>query len=134
MESATADVSDINLGLYDGEVSHELINAAVARGHKSILFGEQTRLPYFPDDERLFKLPANDPLVLLFWKVLHKVPENLRIALIDAPLSLTLVRDDTLLHFENYRCHQALHIGCRRRTIYLPEILLHAAGQGAVEG
>lgn len=92
MESATADVSDINLGLYDGEVSHERINAAVARGHKSILFGEQTRLPYFPDDERLFKLPANDPLVLLFWKVLHKVPENLRIALIDAPLDEGLDR------------------------------------------
>lgn len=124
MESAT---TDVNLGLYDGEVSHDRINAAVARGHKSILFGEQTRLPYFPDDDRLSKLHASDPLVLLFWKVLHKIPENLRTALIEAPLSLTLVRDDTLLHFENYRCHQALHIGCRRRTVYLPEILLHAA-------
>jgi len=120
-------IVDVNLGLYDGDVSHAQINAAVAKGAKSVLFGEQTRLPYFPDDERLPKLHASDPLVLLFWKVLHKVPENLRIALIEAPLSLTLVRDDSLLHFENYRCHQALHIGCRRRTIYLPEILLHAA-------
>ena len=127
METATVEVSDVNLGLYDGEVSHERINAAVARGRKTVLFGDQTRLPYFPDDDRLPKLPANDPLVLLFWKVLHKIPENLRLALIDAPLSLTLVRDDTLLHFEDFRCHQALHIGCRRRTIYLPEILLHAA-------
>ena len=118
---------DVNLGLFDGEVSHARINTAVAKGDKSVLFGEQTRLPYFPDDELLPKLHAGDPLVLLFWKVLHKVPENLRTALIEAPLSLTLVRDDTLLHFENYRCHQALHIGCRRRTIYLPEILLHAA-------
>jgi hypothetical protein len=124
MEPATVDV---NLGLFDGEVSHARINTAVAKGDKSVLFGEQTRLPYFPDDEPLPKLHAGDPLVLLFWKVLRKVPENLRTALIEAPLSLTLVRDDTLLHFENYRCHQALHIGCRRRTIYLPEILLHAA-------
>ena len=120
-------IVDVNLGLFDGEVSHARINTAVAKGDKSVLFGEQTRLPYFPDDELLPKLHAGDPLVLLFWKVLHKVPENLRTALIEAPLSLTLVRDDTLLHFENYRCHQALHIGCRRRTIYLPEILLHAA-------
>ena len=124
MEAAKVDV---NLGLFDGEVSHDRINTAVAEGDKSILFGEQTRLPYFPDDERLPKLHSGDPLVLLFWKVLHKIPENLRIALIDAPLSFTLVRDDTLLYFDHYRCHQALHIGCRRRTVYLPEILLHAA-------
>ena len=66
METATVEVSDVNLGLYDGEVSHERINAAVARGRKTVLFGEQTRLPYFPYDDRLPKLPANDPLVLLF--------------------------------------------------------------------
>ncbi len=125
--SNTAEPQDANLGLYDGEVRHEQINGAIAAGRKTVLLGEQTRLPYFPDDERLLKLHAGDPLVLLLWKVLKKIPDPLRDALLDAPLSLTLVRSDSLLFFENYRCHQALHIGCRRRTIYLPEILLHAA-------
>ena len=40
METATVEVSDVNLGLYDGEVSHERINAAVARGRKTVLFGD----------------------------------------------------------------------------------------------
>ncbi|MGY8823346.1 MAG: hypothetical protein ACKVJG_05300 [Candidatus Latescibacterota bacterium] len=124
---STTNEQEANLGLYDGEVRHEQINWSIAAGRKTVLLGEQTRLPYFPDDERLFKLHAGDPLVLLLWKVLKKIPDNLREALLDAPLSLTLVRSDSLLFFENYRCHQALHIGCRRRTIYLPEILLHAA-------
>jgi hypothetical protein len=125
--SGSAKIEEANLGLYDGEVRHEQINGSIAAGRKTILLGEQTRLPYFPEDERLFKLHAGDPLVLLLWKVLKKIPDNLRDALLDAPLSLTLVRSDSLLFFENYRCHQALHIGCRRRTVYLPEILLHAA-------
>ena len=50
MEAAKVDV---NLGLFDGEVSHDRINTAVAEGDKSILFGEQTRLPYFSVDELL---------------------------------------------------------------------------------
>jgi len=118
---------DTNLGIYDGTVSHEEINLAVARASKSILFGEQTRLPHFPDDRRLVKLHAGDPLVLFLWKVLKKVPERLREAIIFGPISITLVRDDTLLCFRDCRHHQAVHIGRRRRTIYLPEILLHQA-------
>lgn len=122
-----AQTLEANLGLFDGDVRHEQVNRAIAGGHRTILLGEQTRLPYFPDDDRLRKLHAGDPLVLLLWKVLKKIPDNLRTAIVDAPISLTLVRSDTLLFFEHYRCHQALHIGCRRRTIYLPEILLHSA-------
>ena len=117
----------VNLGIFDGQVSHEEINRALGAADKAILLGEQTRLPYFPDDVRLRKLHAGDPLVLFFWKVLKKLPSNLRTALIDAPISLTLIRSGKLLYFRDYRCHQALHIGRRRRTIYLPEILLHAA-------
>ncbi len=118
---------NINLGLFDGEVSHAEINQALALADKVILFGEQTRLPHFPDDAPLPKLHAGDPLVLLFWKVFKKIPENLREALLGAPLSITLVRDDGLLFFDNFRRHQALHIGRRRCTLYLPEMLLHAA-------
>lgn len=121
------DAHEANLGLFDGTVPHQRVNHALARGQKTILLGEQTRLPYFPDDDRLPKLHAGDPLVLLLWKVLRKIPENLRQAILDAPLSLTLLRSDHLLYFDTYRCHQAIHIGRRRRTIYLPERLLHSA-------
>lgn len=121
------DALGANLGFFDGEVSHRQINRAIAAGAKTILLGEQTRLPYFPDDDRLPKLHAGDPLVLLLWKVLRKIPETLRKVLLHAPLSVTLLRGDNLLYFETYRHHQAIHIGCRRRTIYLPEMLLHAA-------
>ncbi|MFA6107955.1 MAG: hypothetical protein WDA75_04210 [Candidatus Latescibacterota bacterium] len=118
---------DANLGLYDGLVAHGEVNEAIARAEKSVLYGEQTRLPYFPDDERLAKLHAGDPLVLLFWRIFKKVPETLREALLATPFSLTLVRGDGLLFFADCRRHQAVHIGCRRRTIYLPEALLRAA-------
>ena len=118
---------DVNLGISDGHVAHVDINRTLNAADKVILLGEQNRLPYFPDDRRLRKLHAADPLVLFTWKVLKKIPESLRSALIDEPICLTLVRGDELLYFENYRCHQALHIGRRRQTIYLPELLLHAA-------
>lgn len=117
----------VNLGILDGDVPHADINRSIAGSDRVILFGEQTRLPHFPDDRRLSRLQAADPIVLFFWRVLKKVPPFLRDALIEGPISITLVRGDTLLHFHDVRCHQAVHIGRRRRTIYLPEILLHHA-------
>jgi hypothetical protein len=117
----------VNLGIFDGEVNHAEINRAITAADKVILLGEQTRLPYFPDDVRLRKFHAGDPLVLFLWKVLKKIPSNLRDALIDEPISLTLIHSDELLYFRDYRCHQALHIGRRRHTIYLPEVLIYAA-------
>ncbi len=107
--------TEVNLGILDGDVSHVDINRSISASERVILFGEQTRLP---------RLHAADPLVLFFWRVLKKVPPYLRDALIDGPISITLVRGDTLFHFRDVRCHQAVHIGRRRRTIYLPEILL----------
>jgi hypothetical protein len=118
---------EINLGILDGVVSHTDINRSIAASDSVILFGEQTRLPHFPEDRRLARLHAADPLVLFFWRVLKKVPEFLRNALVDGPLSITLIRGDSLLHFRDVRCHQAVHIGRRRQTIYLPEVLLHQA-------
>ena len=41
--------------------------------------------------------------------------------------SITLVRGDTLLCFRDVRHHQAVHLGRRRSTIYLPELLLKQA-------
>ena len=121
------DIHAVNLGIFDGQVAHAHINGALALAPKVILFGEQTRLPYFPDDQRLPKLHAGDPLVLLFWKVLQKIPDTLRYALIESQLSITLIRGEGLLYYDNYRCHQAVHIGRRRHSIYLAEVLLHEA-------
>ena len=83
---------DLNIGIFDGEVSHAEVNQAISLADKAILFGEQTRLPYFPEDVRLPKLHAGDPLVLLFWKVFKKLPGHLREVMLDAPISITLVR------------------------------------------
>lgn len=117
----------VNLGIMDGEVSHEEINRSIEGADRAILFGQQTRLPHFPDDVRLPRLHAADPSVLFFWRVLKKVPPQLREALVSGPISLTLVRGDTLLHYRDVRHHQAVHIGRRRRTIYLPQLLLQQA-------
>ena len=127
MQTAHEGKTDVNLGIFDGDVPHREINEAISLADKVILFGEQTRLPHFADDARLPKLHAADDLVLLFWKVLNKIPDNLRTALIYGPVSLTLVRDDALLSFRDYRHHQAVHVGRRRRTIYMPEVLLKQA-------
>ena len=115
---------DANLGIWDGCVRPEDINDAVRVAPKEILFGEQTRLPYFPDDQRLPKLHAGESLVLQFWKVLEKIPDSLREALLDLPISITLTRTGDLPYFHDFRCHQAVHIGRRRRTVYLSEALL----------
>lgn len=126
MDTGTSNQA-VNLGIYDGDVAHDEVNGAIATAWKSILFGQQTRLPHFPEDQRLPKLHSGHPLVLLFWKVLKKVPEHVRQALIGGPISVTLVRDDSLLCFRDCRHHQAVHLGRRRRTIYLPEVLLYQA-------
>ena len=116
-----------NLGILDGDVEHDEVNRTICGADRAILFGQQTRLPHFPDDRRLPRLHAGDERVLFFWRVLKKVPGNLRRALIDAPVSITLVRGDTLLCFRDVRHHQTVHLGRRRRTIYLPELLMQQA-------
>ncbi len=118
---------DLNLGIFDGQVDHPQINAALETAAKYILLGEQTRLPYFPEDAKLPRLHAGNPLVLSFWKALKKVPDTLRAALIDGRISFTLIRDRELLYFRDCRAHQAIHLGRRRRTVYLPEAILREA-------
>ena len=68
--------TEVNLGILDGDVPHADINRSIAGADRVILFGEQTRLPHFPEDQRLLKLHSG--LVLLFWEVLKKVPEHVR--------------------------------------------------------
>ena len=123
------DAHEANLGLFDGTVPHQRVNHATARGHKAILLGK-TSNALFSDDDRLPKLHAGDQRFAAV-EGAAKIPENLRQAILDAPLSLTLLRSDHLLYFDTYRCHQAIHIGRRRQTIYLPERLLHSAEKTA---
>ncbi|MBI2505272.1 MAG: hypothetical protein HYW07_18820 [Candidatus Latescibacteria bacterium] len=118
---------DFNLGIYDGEVDHAQVNQALAESPKAMLLGAQTRLPFFPADQQLPRLYVGDPLVLFFWKVLKKVPQVLREALLDSKISFTLIRGRSLLYFRDSRAHQAVHIGRRRRTVYLPEALFAQA-------
>ncbi len=118
---------DFNLGIYDGLVDHEQVNAALAQSPKAVLLGAQTRLPFFPEDQQLPRLFVGDPLVTFFWKVLKKIPQVLREALLDSKISFTLVRGRQLLYFRDCRAHQAVHIGRRRRTVYLPESLFAQA-------
>ncbi|MBT3346388.1 MAG: hypothetical protein HN712_06225 [Gemmatimonadetes bacterium] len=124
---AVTTTAEANLGILDGAVSHDEVNRSISGANRAILFGQQTRLPHFPDDRRLPRIHAGDERVLFFWRVLKKVPANLRRALIEAPVSITLVRGDTLLCFQDVRHHQAVHLGRRRRTIYLPELLMQQA-------
>ncbi|MCC7262885.1 MAG: hypothetical protein IT369_10220 [Candidatus Latescibacteria bacterium] len=118
---------DFNLGIFDGQVDHAQVNEALALGSKAILLGAQTRLPFFPEDQQLPRLYVGDPLVTFFWKVLKKIPQVLREALLDSKISFTLIRGCRLLYFRDCRAHQAVHIGRRRRTIYLPEALFAQA-------
>lgn len=123
----TREKGDFNLGIFDGEVDHAQVNEALAQCPKAILLGAQTRLPYFPDDQQLPRLFVGDPLVTFFWKVLKKIPQALREALLDSKTSFTLIRGRSLLFFRHCRAHQAVHVGRRRRTIYLPEALFARA-------
>lgn len=118
---------DFNLGIFDGEVDHPQVNQTLAATPKVMLLGAQTRLPFFPADEQLPRLYVGDPLVTFFWKVLKKIPQVLREALLDSKISFTLIRGRQLLYFRDVRAHQAVHIGRRRRTVYLPEALFAQA-------
>ncbi|MBM3276630.1 MAG: hypothetical protein FJY95_00905 [Candidatus Handelsmanbacteria bacterium] len=120
---------DFNLGIFDGQVEHALVNEALARSTKAMLLGAQTRLPFFPDDQQLPRLYVGDGRVTFFWKVLKKIPQVLREALLDSAISFTLVQGGSLLYFRDLRTHQAVHIGRRRRTVYLPEALFAQAEQ-----
>ena len=121
---------DANLGIWDGFVRYEQINHVVCNASSvEILFGDQTRLPYFPNDRRLSKLHSGELLVLQVWKVLEKIPENLRNVPIDLPISITISRTPDSPYFRDVRCHQAAHIGRRRRTVYMSEQLLAEAAE-----
>ena len=95
MGNTNSQEKDANLGIYDGEVAHPEVNGSISCSDKIILLGEQTRLPFFPNDQRLPKLHSGDPLVQLFWKVLHKIPSHVRTSLIMSQVSITLVSTES---------------------------------------
>ena len=137
-----------NSGLREGNISHAEVNAELGRLTKTVIFGQQNRLRdgFLMDDEKLSQFHAGHPLVLFFYRGLHKLPPYLIDAFLANDISATLVggksllvfqdvttyarsderrlADDSgqdLLVFKDVRHHQAFHIGFTRRTIYIPE-------------
>jgi hypothetical protein len=119
--------ADDNIGVFDGHVTHAEVNAALGTADKVILFGQQRRQPHFPQDRRLDKLHAGDELVLMFWRCFKLLPPSCRDSFFTHEISITLCRGEGMLFYDGCRRHQSLHVGIRRRTVYLPEILLRRA-------
>ena len=137
-----------NSGLREGDISHAEVNAELRRLTKTVLFGQQERLRngLLREDGVLPRFHAGHPLVLFFYRGLHRLPPYLIDALLANGISATLVggkdlliyqdvttyarsnerrlADDSgqdLLVFKDIRNHQAFHIGFTRKTIYIPE-------------
>ena len=120
-----------NTGMFEGEIAHAEVNAAIRESEKVILFGQQTRLRSrrLMDDERLSRIHPGHKLSKFFYGGVRQLPERLLDALLAKKVSVTLVRGRDLLVFHDRRRHQSFHAGRTRRTIYLPEPILEHAYQ-----
>lgn len=147
-----------NSGMREGDISHAEVNAEIRRLSKTVMFGQQNRLRngFLMDDEVLPRFYAGHPLVLFFYRGLHRLPDHLIDAFFKNGISVTLVGGKDLLIYQNVttyarsqerllayesgqdllvfkdvRNHQALHIGFTRKTIYVSEgFLREAINQG----
>ena len=122
-----------NSGLREGDISHADVNAALRAHHKTVIFGQQTRLRagVLLDDEKLDRFHAGHDLVKFFYGGVRQLPEYLLDALLDWGISVTLVKSDDLLVFRHVREHQSFHTGRTRKTIYMPELAIaEAANKG----
>ena len=116
---------DFNTGIYDGEVGHAETNSALAGADLAVLVGEQRRQAHFAVDRRLPKLHAGDPRVLAFWQAFALVPATYREAFWQMGACAVLCRGAAAVFYHDRRRHQALHVGRRRRTLYLAEGLFN---------
>ena len=112
-----------NSGLREGDITHADVNAALRGHHKTVIFGQQTRLRagVLLDDDKLDRFHAGHDLVKFFYGGVRQLPEYLLDALLDWGISVTLVKSDDLLVFRHIREHQSFHTGRTRKTIYMPE-------------
>ena len=115
---------DYNSGIYDGVVGHADVNEALASADLAVLVGEQRLQAHFAADRRLPKLHAGDCRVLAFWQAFNRVPAAYREAFWRVGGCVALCRGAAAVFFSDRRRHQALHVGRRRRTVYLAEGLL----------
>ncbi len=128
-EAPRADDERPNSGLREGNITHADVNAALRTHHKTVIFGQQTRLRdgVLLDDEKLERFHAGHDLVKFFYGGVRQLPEYLLDALLDWGISVTLVKSDDLLVFRHVREHQSFHVGRTRKTIYMPEKAIEEA-------
>ncbi|HIL10674.1 MAG TPA: hypothetical protein EYG11_18405 [Candidatus Latescibacteria bacterium] len=128
-EAPRADDERPNSGLREGNITHADVNAALRAHHKTVIFGQQTRLRdgVLLDDEKLERFHAGHDLVKFFYGGVRQLPEYLLDALLDWGISVTLVKSDDLLVFRHVREHQSFHVGRTRKTIYMPEKAIEEA-------
>ena len=147
-----------NSGMREGDISHAEVNAEIRGLSKTIIFGQQTRLRngFLMEDDKLSRFYAGHPLVLFFYRGLHRLPDYLIDALFKNGISVTLVggkdllvyqnvttyarsnerrlayeSGEDLLIFKDVRTHQTLHVGFTRKTVYIPEgFLRESINQG----
>ncbi|MEW6756511.1 MAG: hypothetical protein AB1505_36905, partial [Candidatus Latescibacterota bacterium] len=113
----------------EGAITHDEVNAAIAGAPKTIVFGRQNRLRdgVLLPDAKLPRFHAGHDSVKFFYSAVRQLPEYLLDALLAKGISVTLVLGEGLLVFRDVCCHQAIHGGRTRRTIYLPEKVLEVA-------
>ena len=119
-----------NSGLREGDICHAEINEALRFAEKTVIFGQQNRLRdgmLLEQDEKLRRFHAGHDLVKFFYGGVRQLPEYLLDAVLDADISVTLVKDRDMLLYHHVRCHQSFHIGRTRKTIYMPENVLQSA-------
>ena len=118
-----------NSGLREGDIDHEEVNDVLRSCDMSVVFGQQTRLrngKMLPD-RRLPRFHAGHDKVKFFYGAIRQLPDYYVDALLEHNISVTLVRGPDLLVYHHPREHQAFHVGRTRRTLYLPESVLHKA-------
>lgn len=128
--SATSGDERPNSGLREGHIPHSEVNGVLRQAEKAVIFGQQTRLRaglLMKDDERLSRYHAGHEIVHFFYGAVRLIPEYLLDAIFERGISVTLVRNLDLLVQHGPRCHQSLHTGRTRKTIYIPEGVLMAA-------
>ncbi|MEE2871800.1 MAG: hypothetical protein VX893_02665, partial [Candidatus Latescibacterota bacterium] len=111
-----------------GVITHADVIVALRGHHKTVIFGQQTRLRagLLFDDEKLDLFHAGHDLVKFFHGGVRQLPEYLLDALLDWGINVTLVKSDDLLVFRHVREHQSFHTGRTRETIYMPEKAIEA--------
>ncbi|MFH1566893.1 MAG: hypothetical protein ABIL09_02765 [Gemmatimonadota bacterium] len=118
-----------NSGLREGVIPHGEVNAVLRSCGMTVIFGQQTRLRrgVLLPDRRLPRFHAGHGMVRFFYGAIRQLPDYYVTALLDANVAVTMVEGPDLLVFHHPREHQSFHTGRTRRTLYVPQPVLHQA-------